>query len=205
MNAARRFPDAIGKIFVVSSPSGGGKTTVVTALLRRVPKLVRSVSVTTRPRRAGEHAGRDYRFVSAKTFEAMRAQGQLLEWAEVHRACYGTPRASVERTLAGRRDMILSIDVQGARQIRQQFGARAVLVFLQPPSLRDLRARLVGRHTESADSVRQRLEAAERELACAAWYDYEVVNRDLTLAVEQLEAIIVAERLRVQSGEGGRE
>jgi guanylate kinase len=190
-------------VFVVSSPSGGGKTTVVNVLLSRVPKLVRSVSVTTRERRPEERAGRDYQFISTAKFDGMRAGGRLLEWAQVHQAFYGTPRASVERAIAGGRDVILSIDVQGAEQVRRQFGTTAVLVFLLPPSMRDLRARLVRRRTETAESLRHRLQAAERELACAQWYDYGVVNRDLNLAVEQLEAIIIAERLRVASHQQG--
>jgi guanylate kinase len=203
--AAGKYPKAAGRVFVVSSPSGGGKTTVVRAVLQRVPGLSRSVSVTTRARRPEERAGRDYAFVSDEAFARLRREGQLLEWAQVHQALYGTPRASVERVLRAGRDVILSIDVQGAEQVRQCFGDRSVLVFLVPPSMRDLRVRLIGRRTETPEAIRRRLEAAQRELACSQWYDYRVINRELGRAVAQLEAIIIAERLRVpQSEQGGR-
>jgi len=196
---AEKYPRAKGRIFVISSPSGGGKTTVVDALLRRVPWMVRSMSVTTRERRASEKHGRDYRFISVAQFEKLRDEGELLEWARVHEAHYGTPRALVEQQLARGQDVILSIDVQGARQIRGRFGQKAVLVFLLPPSMKDLRQRLIKRQTETMASIRQRLDAAHQELACAEWYDYAVVNRSLDRAIAQLEAIVVAERLRIPS------
>ncbi len=196
---AEKYPRAKGRIFVISSPSGGGKTTVVDALLRRVPWMVRSMSVTTRQRRPSEKHGRDYRFISVAQFEKLRDEGELLEWARVHEAHYGTPRTLVEQQLARGQDVILSIDVQGARQIRGRFGQKAVLVFLLPPSMKDLRQRLIKRQTETMASIRQRLDAAHQELACAEWYDYAVVNRSLDRAIAQLEAIVVAERLRIPS------
>ncbi len=201
----RGASSAGGKVFVISSPSGGGKTTVVQELLKRVPGVVRSVSVTTRPRRPSEHSGLDYRFVSLAAFRHLRERGALLEWAKVHQAFYGTPKAPIDRMIASGRDVILSIDVQGAKQVRRRFGKRAVLVFLLPPSIRDLRARLIKRRTETPESIRRRLEAAHRELACVRWYDYQVINRSLELAVDHLAAIVTAERLRVQSvnGRGG--
>jgi len=192
-----------GRIFVVSSPSGGGKTTVVSALLRRARGLARSISYTTRSRRPMERQRVDYRFVSSATFERMRAGGEFLEWAQVHEAFYGTPMQPITRALARGRDTVLSIDVQGARQIKQRFGRQAVLVFLAPPSLRDLRARLVKRKTETPASIRKRLDAAARESACAEWYDYVIVNRRIDEAVRQLEAIVTAERLRVDGRQGG--
>lgn len=188
-----------GRVFVVSGPSGGGKTTVVRRLLRAMPRLVRSVSVTTRPRRRRERDGADYRFLSRAAFATLRRRGQLVEWARVHHASYGTPRASVERALRRGDDVILCIDVQGARKIRRQFGQQAALIFVMPPSLGDLRARLVNRRTEDAAAVRQRLAAARRELRCTRWYDYAVVNRDLQRTVSQLKAIVTAERLRVRA------
>ena len=192
----RRAPRR-GKLFVISSPSGGGKTTVVQALLRQIPGLVRSVSVTTRPRRPSERQGVAYRFVSRQQFERLRVCGELLERATVHQASYGTPRTPVERALARGRDVILSIDVQGARQLRRRFGSRAVLVFLLPPSLEDLTARLIRRQTETPEGIRQRLQTARRELSCVKWYDYAVINRRLQEAIGQVKAIVIAERVRV--------
>ncbi len=186
-----------GKLFVVSSPSGGGKTTIVGVLLGQARGLVRSVSATTRPPRAGERHGSHYRFVSERQFQRLRRTGQLLEWAPVHGAHYGTPRAPVERILAGGCDVVLSIDVQGARQIRRRFGARAVLIFLLPPSLAVLRQRLMRRRTEPLAIIRKRLASAKRELACVGWYDYAVVNDRVAKAVAQVRAIVEAERLRV--------
>lgn len=188
---------AAGRVFVVSGPSGGGKTTVVNALLKRMPTLVRSVSVTTRRRRPSERNGLDYRFLSWQTFRRLRSRGALLEWATVHQAFYGTPRATVERALARGRDVILSIDVQGARQVRRRLGSRAVLVFLKPPSLSALRARLLKRRTETPQTLHKRLAVARRELSCVRWYDYAVVNRRVAEAAEQLKAIVLAERLRI--------
>lgn len=190
---------AAGRVFVVSGPSGGGKTTVVDALLKRMPALVRSVSVTTRRRRPSERNGFDYRFLSWQTFRRLRSRGALLEWASVHQAFYGTPKATVERALARGRDVILSIDVQGARQVRRRLGSRAVLVFLKPPSLSALRARLLKRRTETPQTLHKRLAVARRELSCVRWYDYAVVNRRVAEAAEQLKAIVLAERARVQA------
>jgi guanylate kinase len=183
-----------GRVFVISSPSGGGKTTVIQRLRRRVPRLARSISVTTRPPRRGERDGQDYRFVSEPAFRRLRRSGELLEWARVHEAYYGTPRSAVLGALAGDKDVILSIDVQGARQIRRALGMRAVLIFLMPPSLQDLRQRLVRRRTETPASIRRRLAAARREVACALWYDHCVVNDRLEQTVAAVRAIIVGQR-----------
>lgn len=154
------------------------------------PRLVRSVSVATRPRRPGERHGRDYRFVSPEMFRRLRRAGRLLEWARVHGAWYGTPKQPVLQALAQGRDVVLSIDVQGARQIRRALSTRAVLIFLVPPSLEQLRRRLMRRRTESPSAIRKRIAAAKRELACAAWYDYRVVNDRLEHTVAQVKAII---------------
>ena len=187
-----------GWVYVVSSPSGGGKTTVVQRLRRRRPLLVRSISVTTRLPRQGERQGRAYQFISRSTFKEMRRAGQLLEWASVHGACYGTPRAPVERAIARGRDMVLSIDVQGARQIRRRLGQGAVLIFLLPNSMASLKRRLVRRRTDSSAAIRSRLRAAQRELRCVRWYDYAIVNDRLERAVQQLDAIVTAHGCRVR-------
>ncbi len=183
-------PQRTGRVFVVSSPSGGGKTTVVERLLRAGPRLVRSVSVTTRPRRPGERHGRDYRFVTPAVFRRLRRGGRLLEWASVHGEWYGTLKAPVLRSLARGHHVVLCIDVQGARQVRRVLGTRAVLVFLLPPSMRRLRARLLRRRTESPAAIRQRLAAARREIACARWYDHTIVNDRLDRTVRAMHVII---------------
>ena len=180
-------------MFVISSPSGGGKTTVVERLQGRLPRLARSVSVTTRSPRAGERQGREYRFVSRAAFQRLRRSGGLLEWARVHGAWYGTPKRPVLRTLAAGRDVVLSIDVQGARQVRRALGERAVLVFLVPPSMRLLRQRLVRRRTETPSAIHRRLAAARQELARASSYDHRVVNDRLERAVRNIGRIIQRE------------
>lgn len=174
----------------MSSPSGGGKTTVVARLLSEMPKLMRSISVTTRPRRRGERQGRDYHFVSAAAFQRLRRTGRLLEWARVHGASYGTPKEPILRALDRGRHVVLSIDVQGAKQIRRALKHRAVLIFLLPPSISQLRQRLMKRQTDTPVAIRRRMAAARRELACAPWYDEIVVNDQLEQAVSAVKAII---------------
>ena len=197
MRRPRRATYRTGRVFVISSPSGGGKTTVVERLQRRAPRLVRSVSVTTRPPRLGERRGRDYRFVSRGVFARMKRSGQLLEWAKVHGAYYGTPKRPIVQAVARGRDALLSIDVQGARKVRRLLGSQAVLIFLLPPSRAALRQRLRRRHTESAQAITQRLAVAAREVACARWYDYAVVNDRLSETVKQVKAIVMATGGRV--------
>ena len=182
-------------MFVISSPSGGGKTTVVKRLRRTVPRLVRSVSLTTRAPRRGERPGRDYRFATPAAFQRMRRRGELLEWARVHGAQYGTPKRPVLDALAHGRDVMLSIDVQGARQVRRALGRRAVLIFLMPPSMASLRQRLLRRRTDTPAAIRRRLAVAKRELRCASWYDHRVVNDRLDRAVSDVRAILVAYRI----------
>jgi len=195
-----------GRVFVISSPSGGGKTTVVQRLMRRRPQLLRSVSVTTRPPRPRERQGREYRFVSRPTFARMQRTGALLEWAKVHGEYYGTPKRPVLQALRKGRHALLNIDVQGARKIRRALGEQAVLIFLLPPSPETLRQRLMRRRTETAAAMRRRLAAAEREMACARWYDYEVVNDRLQDTIAQMKAIVTAaeaEPLQPRRGTGG--
>ena len=185
-----------GRVFVISGPSGSGKTTVVVRLRQRIPRLVRSISVTTRAPRAGEREGRDYHFISVAQFQRMRRGGQLLEWAAVHGSSYGTPKAPILQALVRERDVVLSIDVQGARTIRRLLGTQAVLVFLLPPSPERLRQRLMRRRTEPPSAIRQRMAAARREVACARWYDYRVVNDRLDHTVRRIGTIIAAHHER---------
>jgi len=193
-------PRRQGRVFVISGPSGGGKTTVVERLVQGVPWMNRSVSVTTRAPRLGERRGRAYRFVSSGQFHRLRRAGRLLEWAKVHGAYYGTPKAPVLAALGAGRDVVLSIDVQGARQVRRALGPRAVLVFLKPPSLAQLRQRLRRRRTDTPAAISRRMAAARKELACAAWYDYTVVNDRLAQAVRDVQAIVTAERRSQREG-----
>ena len=193
-----------GRLIVVSSPSGGGKTTVVQGLRRRMPRLRRSVSVTTRARRPGERDGRDYHFISAAEFSRLRRARQLLEWARVHGAAYGTPRGPIERALARGHDVILSIDVQGARKIRRAFGRRALLVFLLPPAVAVLRQRLLRRRTETPASLARRLAAAARETACANWYDVRLANGQIATVVDRLAAVLRRDRSKRGVSHGSR-
>ncbi|HZD40069.1 MAG TPA: guanylate kinase [Terriglobales bacterium] len=179
----------------MSAPSGTGKTTVINGLRSAFPEISLSVSTTTRARRTGEVSGRDYRFVSHDRFLAMRGSGEFAEWARVHDFYYGTPRRPLERSLRAGRDMILDIDVQGARQIKKQY-RQAVSVFLLPPSWAELRRRLARRGTDGGEMVRRRLMNARREIQNVMQYDYYIVNDDLRDAVERLKAIVLAERQR---------
>ena len=148
------------------------------------------MSVTTRSPRPGERAGREYRFVSRAAFDRLRRTRQLLEWANVHGEWYGTPKAPVLSTLHAGRSVVLNIDVQGARNVRRLLKRKAVLIFLKPPSVAQLRRRLQRRSTDSPDAIRRRLAVARRELACAAWYDHVVVNRQMDTAVARVRRII---------------
>lgn len=204
MSAASGKRRVAGKVFVISSPSGGGKTTVVEKLRRQIPRLARSISATTRPPRAGEKAGRDYRFISQAHFKALIKAGKLLEWAKVHGAFYGTPRQPVIKSLNRGSQVVLSIDVQGGRQIRRKLGKQAVLVFLMPPSLRQLRARLTRRRADGPEAIARRLSVAKKETACARWYDYRVANGRLEKVVDRVKSIIQSEvKQRRQHGTGG--
>ena len=184
-----------GTLFVISAPSGTGKTTILKEVMASVPGLAFSVSHTTRAPRTGERDGVDYHFVDRGRFEAMRDEGAFLEWAEVHTNCYGTSRAAVEAGLAAATDIILDIDVQGCRQVRAA-APEAVSIFIVPPSWEELAKRLTGRGTDDAETIRLRLANARAEMADADRYDYLVVNDDLARAVAAIRAIIVAERSR---------
>jgi len=186
-----------GMILILSSPSGAGKSTLTRMLLQdRALDFTLSISVTTRARRSSEVDGVHYHFIDRRRFETMKRAGDLLEWAEVHGACYGTPRAPVEAALAEGRDMLFDIDWQGAEQAREALGADVVSVFILPPSMAELRARLERRAEDSAATIDQRLANARREIERWRHYDYVVVNDDLQQAYAQVVAIVAAERAR---------
>ena len=185
-----------GLMFVLSSPSGAGKTTLSRMLIERVAGLQMSVSATTRAMRPGEVDGRDYLFVDKPKFEAMAKRGELLEWAVVFDNRYGTPRAPVEAALSSGRDVLFDIDWQGTQQLREKAGADVVSVFILPPSAADLEKRLHTRAQDSADVIRSRMDRASHELSHWAEYDYIVVNQNVDEAFLEVQAILKAERLK---------
>lgn len=189
-----------GILFVISAPSGGGKSTICRRLLqRRAKDLKYSTSCTTRAPRAGEKHGKHYFFLSKEEFKRKIQRGEFLEWAVVHENYYGTPRGFVESQTKDGVNLLLAIDVQGAASIRRKV-PEAVLIFITPPSMESLRERLAGRRDE-AESITKRLAAAKTEMAAAKNFDYMVVNDDLDQAVAQIECILTAESLRVSRQE----
>jgi guanylate kinase len=190
-------PARRGLLFIVSAPSGTGKTTLVERLAQQVPRLHMSRSYTSRTAREGELDGVDYNFISRDRFEGMVRQGAFLEWADVFGNYYGTCAADTEACLAQGNDVVLVIDVQGARQVRSR-GIETVGIFVLPPSAAVLEQRLRGRSKDTEDQIRRRLEVARREVAEYAQYEYVVINDDVAAAVERLRAIVLAERARIR-------
>jgi len=184
-----------GLLFIVSAPSGAGKTTLVERLAERTPRLKMSRSYTSRPARPGEANGVDYNFVTRGRFEAMAGAGEFLEWAELFGNLYGTCAADTDRLLREGDDVVLVIDVQGARQVRRR-ALDLITVFVMPPSFTVLEQRLRGRSQDSEDAIQRRLEVARGEVAAFAEYDFIVINDDLTSAADRLRAIVVGERAR---------
>ena len=184
-----------GDVFVVSAPSGAGKTTLCRRLLQEVPGLEFSISHTTRPARQGEREGVDYHFVTAAEFEARRARGEFIEWAQVGDHLYGTAAASVSGVVTAGRDVLLDIDTQGAESIRRLVQG-AILIFILPPGPEALRARLEGRGSESEASLKRRLGLARSEISKASLYDYLIVNDDLESAFQELRGVVLATRAR---------
>lgn len=186
-----------GLLIVLSGPSGTGKGTLCRELLAKVPGLVYSISATTRPPRQGEIDGVHYYFMQEAEFERKLAQDEFLEWARVYDNLYGTPRAQVEKQLNEGKNVILEIDIQGTRQIKEKY-PDGVFIFILPPSFAELTARIVGRGTETQEAIQKRLQAAYQELQSLDLYDYLVVNDDVEQATEKLIAILTAENCRTK-------
>jgi guanylate kinase len=184
-----------GNLVIITSPSGGGKGTLIREVLATVPDVGYSTSYTTRPKRVGEDDGREYFFISPRDFEHRRSQGEFLECAEVHGNLYGTSRKTVESILESGRDVILEIDVQGAKLVLEQMPG-AVSIFIMPPSFEVLRARLTARATERSDDLNLRLRNSFTEVRQYEHFKYVVVNQEIFKAAGELAAIILAERLR---------
>ena len=187
-----------GLLFIVSAPSGTGKTTLVERLVQMVPNLHMSRSYTSRPARPGEQDGVDYNFISRQRFEAMIQEAAFLEWADVFGNYYGTCEADTETELARGRDVVLVIDVQGARLVRGR-GIETVGIFVLPPSAPTLEQRLRGRSKDTEEQIRKRLDVACREVGEYVQYEYLVLNDELEAAADRLRAIVLAERARTKS------
>lgn len=182
-----------GKLFVVTAPSGAGKTSLINALLKEDPRLKLSVSYTTRPPRPGEQDGREYHFVDDATFLAMRSRDEFLESAEVHGYRYGTSRKVISEALAKGEDLILEIDWQGAAQVRRLYPG-CVGIFIHPPSIEELERRMRARAQDADAVIRRRLENAREELAHAGEFEYAIINKDFETAKQALADIIRKER-----------
>jgi guanylate kinase len=193
-----------GLLFIVSAPSGAGKTTLVERLVEQAPRLKMSRSYTSRHARDGEVDGVDYNFVTRERFEAMAAVGEFLEWAEVFGNLYGTSAADTDRLLESANDVVLVIDVQGARKVRRR-GVETTAIFVMPPSFEVLEQRLRGRSKDSEDTIQQRLQVAREEVASFTEYDFVVINDELPAAVDKLRGIVIAERARLRCMRGEAE
>jgi len=184
-----------GLVFVISAPSGTGKTTLVRGIMEQLPDLYFSVSYTTRSPRANEREGEDYYFVSPSIFQKMVERGEFLEWAEVLGNRYGTALASVSQWASKGIDLILDIDTQGAKKVKENVD-QTILIYILPPSLEALRERLVKRGLDSLEMIQLRLASARKDMKEAHWYHYLIVNERIEDAIEKLKAIIIAERCR---------
>ena len=190
MEFARR-----GVMLVLASPSGAGKSSITRTLFGDERDIRLSVSVTTRARRTDEVEGKHYFFIDIPEFERMRADGELLEWAEVHGNFYGTPRAHVEEQLAAGKDILFDIDYQGTLQLYEKCRADMVTVFILPPSIKELRSRLERRAQDSSDTIARRLKNARIEMEHYREYDYVIVNEDLEVSTQRVRSILAAARL----------
>ena len=185
----------LGHLFIVTAPSGAGKTTLVRLLVDQDPAIRVSISSTTRAPRSGEQDGREYRFVGVENFLAMVGEGEFVEWAEVHGNYYGSSKRWIESELAAGRDVLLEIDWQGAQQVRKTF-PQAIGVFILPPSVETLQSRLAGRATDSAETIARRIAAARDEMRHVDEFDYVIINDDLQQALGNLISVVSAARLQ---------
>jgi guanylate kinase len=186
-----------GLVFVVSAPSGAGKTTLCEAITGSLENLRHSISYTTRGPRPGENDGRDYFFVTEEKFRSMVQAGDFAEWAEVHSHLYGTSRQALDHMVSNGIDVILDIDTQGAKQIKKTY-EKAMFLFILPPSLAVLEERLRNRRSDGGEEIRKRMQRAHEEIREYAMYDYIIINRDFDRALDELRSIIVAERCRTR-------
>lgn len=186
-----------GSLFIVSAPSGAGKTTLCKNIVSMVPDIRFSISYTTRPPREGEINGTDYTFISTEVFRRMADQGEFIEWAEVHGELYGTPRKMIDSFREEGYDLILDIDTQGATQLRGKI--EGTFIFILPPSLEELKKRLKERMTDPDEVIRKRLTRATTEIKTYTDYDYVIINDSLDRALREFESIILAERARTRN------
>ncbi len=185
-----------GILFVMSGPSGAGKTTIVKGALKDLEDVEFSISYTTRPKRRGECDGKDYFFVNEEKFELLKKKGEFLEWQEVHGHLYGTSKRYVRAKMKSGVNVLLDIDVKGAMNVKKQI-KEAVFIFVAPPSFKELKERLLKRHTENKKDLEKRIEDARYELSMISEFDYLIVNHDVEQSIRQLESIIIAEQIKV--------
>lgn len=189
---------ASGNVFMISAPSGAGKSSLVNALLAKDPAICLSVSCTTRKPRHGELDGKDYRFVTLEQFEKLKNTAQLLEWAQVHGNFYGTPRDKIDEAVSAGLNVILEIDWQGAQQVRKLFPG-AISIFILPPSIQALKERLQNRGQDPEDVIERRVQAAGEEISHAPEYEYVIINQEFSVALQELQQIVSLSRFRYSS------
>jgi len=189
-------PERKGLLLVVSAPSGAGKTTLCRTMVDTVPGLQYSISYTTRPPRSGEVPGKDYFFVAESEFEQMVQRDEFAEWAKVHNNLYGTHAGFLKRTMAGGKDVLLDVDVQGAQLLKKRF-PEGIFIFVLPPSMNTLMERLRDRKSDTPEEIDRRFRVARMEIQNYSDYDYIIINDEIKKAVRELESIILSERLRL--------
>ncbi|MFH1859696.1 MAG: guanylate kinase [bacterium] len=185
-------------LLVISAPSGAGKTTVTRGLLKAFPEFQFSVSTCTRHKRDNEREGIDYFFVSEETFKDCMARGDLIEWTKTYGDYYGTSKRFVEDMISAGVNVIFDIDSKGAKAIKELYPDNAILIFILPPFMEDLKIRLLGRMTDSQEEIEKRLQGAEEELRAISLYDYWIINEDVDISIERLKTIIIAEKCRLE-------